>query len=130
MATEKQQCVEQNALNVEVKTFEIRDTATFIPVMCIRGNVQEIEQPDLYLFRRSGWGADQVFTYMFCLGGYGPCNYNWSCWDGETRQIAHRHIEMNWDQLRSGDVIDVQFILGNSAEPKESERGEDGHFYG
>ena len=28
----------------------------------------------------------------------------------------------NWQELRDGDVIDVEFILGETAEPKRSER--------
>ena len=35
---------------------------------------------------------------------------------------AHRHIELNWDTLNSGDVIDVEFIRGEVDAPKVSER--------
>jgi hypothetical protein len=34
---------------------------------------------------------------------------------------AHAHILQNWHSLTSGDVIDVEFILGESKQPKESE---------
>ena len=46
--------------------------------------------------------------------------YNWTkC--GRTMNVAHRHIEANWDKLASGDVVDVEFILGETSAPKESE---------
>lgn len=35
---------------------------------------------------------------------------------------AHRYIESYFDKLNSGDVIDVEHILGETKEPKVSER--------
>jgi len=35
---------------------------------------------------------------------------------------AHKYIKEHWDELRSGSVVDVEFILGESKEPKASER--------
>lgn len=35
---------------------------------------------------------------------------------------AHQHIIEHWSELTSGDVVDVEFILGESKEPKQSER--------
>jgi hypothetical protein len=37
---------------------------------------------------------------------------------------AHRYIEENWNALSDGDVIDVEFILGETKEKKISERYE------
>jgi hypothetical protein len=39
-----------------------------------------------------------------------------------THRVAHDHIRQHWDELRDGDVIDVEFILGRSSAPKVSER--------
>jgi hypothetical protein len=36
--------------------------------------------------------------------------------------LAHQHIEQNWDLLNDGDVVDVEYILGETSEPKRSER--------
>jgi hypothetical protein len=38
-----------------------------------------------------------------------------------TYFTAHRYIQENWKNLRSGDVVDVQFILGETEEIKEPE---------
>ena len=35
---------------------------------------------------------------------------------------AHLWLENHWDEAKSGQVIDVEFLLGERAEPKESER--------
>ena len=35
---------------------------------------------------------------------------------------AHRHIQYSWDELESGDVVDVEYILGESKFKKVSER--------
>jgi hypothetical protein len=35
--------------------------------------------------------------------------------------MAHRYIEQTFSQLKSGDLIDVQFIIGETTEPKVSE---------
>jgi hypothetical protein len=42
-------------------------------------------------------------------------------WGDRTFQIAHDYIEKHWDSLKSGDLIDVLFILGESLTPCESE---------
>jgi len=36
--------------------------------------------------------------------------------------VAHAYIEKNFHNLNSGDVIDVEFILGETDKPKTSER--------
>lgn len=35
---------------------------------------------------------------------------------------AHLYVRDHWAELRDGDVVDVQFILGETAAPKKSER--------
>ena len=37
-------------------------------------------------------------------------------------QAAHQFIESNWSKLKDGDVIDVEFIVGETDRPKISER--------
>ena len=39
-----------------------------------------------------------------------------------TMPVAHNYIIENWHDLRDGDVVDVEFILGESSAPKTSER--------
>lgn len=34
---------------------------------------------------------------------------------------AHRYVADHWDEIKDGDVIDVEFILGETTTKKESE---------
>lgn len=111
------------------KSFEIRDRATFIPVLGIR-LVPESEA-DHYLFSRSGYGVQpaQQAEYVILVrleGGKVNATYNpvhWFDADGtRTLRVAHQYIIDNWYALESGEVIDVEYLLGETAEKKQSER--------
>lgn len=101
---------------METKLFEIRDSGTFIPVIAIKCRSQL--EAERYLLRR--YDSNCIFIGKIASGGgeYDP--YNWP--SSRTMQIAHTHIEEKWDQLSTGDVIDVEFILGETTEKKISER--------
>jgi len=43
-------------------------------------------------------------------------------WKGRTMPVAHNYIIENWEEIRDGDVIDVEFILGETTVKKVSER--------
>jgi hypothetical protein len=107
---------------MEIKCLEIRDHATFVPVICIRPVAANEAQR--YLLRRDGYRADDTEQCIImidaqCRGcAYDP--YDWK--DSRTKRTAHVHIERNWRALEDGDVIDVQFILGETTVPKVSER--------
>lgn len=107
---------------MEVKCLELRDAGTFIPVICIRPVPENEGQR--YLLRRDGYAGDErerciIVVDAQCRGvSYDP--YNWR--DGRTKGTAHQYIEKHWHGLKDGDVIDVQFILGETSEPKASER--------
>ena len=45
-------------------------------------------------------------------------------WNSRTMTAAHVYIEMHWSELSDGDVVDVEFILGETAQQKKSERFE------
>jgi hypothetical protein len=43
-------------------------------------------------------------------------------WAERTKRVAHVYIEQHWHELADGDVIDVQFLLGETPSKKISER--------
>lgn len=47
--------------------------------------------------------------------------YGWER-SARTFPVAHDYIIKNWEKLRDGDVVDVEFILGETKVPKASER--------
>ena len=106
---------------MEIKCLEIRDSATFIPVICIRPVADNEEQ--CYLLRRDGYRADEsehciIMINAQCRGAaYDPYD-----WRESTKLTAHNFIQDNWKSLKDGDVIDVEFIRGITLEKKISER--------
>ena len=116
---------------MKTKTFEIRDRATFIPVVAVKLSSDENEN-DRYLLGRCGLGLlgsfnIALFQLQTGIGYFDP--YEWS---GapivRTMPVAHKYIEENFDKLDSGAVIDVEFILGETTTPKKSEKFETGPY--
>ena len=106
---------------METKCLEIRDAGTFIPVICIRPVAENEAQR--YLLRRDGYRANEDETCVIMVNGQcRGAHYDPYDWGGDrTKTNAHVYIEANWAKLHDGDVIDVEFILGETAKPKVSE---------
>lgn len=105
-----------------VKCLEIRDRMTFIPVAAV--NTAPSSAAQRYLIRRAGYaslgGTVIVVNLNDCRASNDP--YGWG--NSRTMQVAHAYIEENFETLKDGDVVDVEFILGETSEPKRSERHE------
>lgn len=105
---------------MQAKTLEIRDEGTFIPALAVDINPDNDEQR--YLMRRVGYPCDGrpniIVTHL--TGGYKADNDPYG-WGGRTWPHAHKYIIEHWAELKDGDVVDVSFILGETAAPKLSE---------
>lgn len=122
---------------LETKTFEIRDRATFIPVIVTKiqkdkrsedlvpFEVLLNNEAENYLLGRAGWAGGQSLFYMTSLVNQKTARWPHD-WGGpqtnRTYYHAHDYIQDNWDSLESGDVVDVEFILDEVDSPKTSER--------
>lgn len=107
------------------KTLEIRDSMTFIPALAIR--LDPSCEEDWYLLARAGFGSDkglQEKYVILCHIVRDISHWNPDNWEGDTRTMptAHQYITDNFDDLESGQVIDVEAILHETTEPKKSER--------
>ena len=102
---------------MEVKTLEIRDRATFIPVVAVRLSGRDV--PEEYLLRRAGWYGRE-FVLLTELNGLRNNVFPYY-WDDRTYSTAHKYIIEYWDEIENGQVIDVEFILGETDKPKVSE---------
>jgi hypothetical protein len=102
-----------------VKVIEIRDRGTFIPAAAIK--TVWANEGQRYLLRRAGWPNDQVILVHLqnCRSAGDPYD-----WDDRTMQTAHVWLIEHFEELSDGAVVDVQFILGETAAPKVSERVE------
>lgn len=108
---------------MEVKCLEVRDAATFLPVICVRPTPDNEGQR--YLLRRDGYqgtGEERcvIMIDAQCRRGAQYDPYSWS--GSRTHTVAHAYITDHWAELRDGDVVDVQHILGETKERKRSER--------
>jgi hypothetical protein len=107
---------------METKLFEVRDRATLIPVIAIRlGGDNESER---YLLARVGYGrtSEEQQDYILYAGlEYFDMQSDPYKQTNRTRHESHKYIHEHWDELSSGDVIDVEFILGETDVKKESE---------
>lgn len=107
------------------KTFEIRDSGTFIPVLATK--LTPSCEGDRYLLARAGYGrttesqSEYVMVTQLAGGSGRSTSDPWE-WPGHrTMLAAHKHITENFDTLASGAVVDVQFVLGEVDKPKVSE---------
>ena len=112
---------------MESKLFEIRDSATFIPILAVR--LIPAGHQEQYLLSRAGYGMDPEYQGQYVIlcrivGGQLDARGTPDHWSSSTRTLstAHHYIINNWEQLASGDVVDVEFIKGETEAPKVSER--------
>jgi hypothetical protein len=101
---------------METKFIEIRDSATFIPALAIRFSGQ-----DSWLARRAGYSKGLPMVLLIHLNKQ-SCDHDPYRWSNRTMQEAHLYIRNNWEELDDGDLVDVQFILGESKAQCQSEQ--------
>jgi hypothetical protein len=104
---------------MEVKLFEVRDSATFIPVIAV--NMKAANAAEKFLLGRVGFIDPEVLTARITEVTIRPLNTA-TMYGNRTMATAHSYIEEHFDELTSGEVIDVQFILGERSTKKVSER--------
>jgi hypothetical protein len=104
---------------MQIKLLEVRDRMTFLPIFAI--STQPANEGQGYLLRRVGFMGQPVVIVARLNGGQLSAADPYEHAD-RTMTAAHLYIEQNFHALSDGDVVDVEFILGETAEPKVSER--------
>jgi hypothetical protein len=95
----------------EAKLFEVRDANTLVPVLAVRFGLSP--DNDQWLYRRVGWQFGDVLVLR--SDGNHPDPSPW--W----RQVV-AEVRATFEQRQSGDLIDMRFVMGEVAEPCQSER--------
>src|SRR5580693_2579672 len=98
---------------MQVKALELRDKATFIPILCVDMNEPNGEG-QRYLLRRCGYPLDgRPNVIITRLDGNGRHAFNdpYAHTD-RTWAVSHNWIVDHWHELKDGDVVCVEFILG------------------
>lgn len=110
---------------MQVKLIEIRDRITFIPAMAIR--LWPRNDAERYLLARSGYGLTPSDHREYVIlvkinGDVLEANHDPHGWNSpRTLPTAHSYVVTHWDEIHSGDVVDVEFLLGETTEKKTSE---------
>jgi hypothetical protein len=95
------------------KFFEIRDRMTLIPALAIRMNPDDcVTEGEKHLVRLAGYANYPVCILLIQLETQ-RCSYDAYNWGAaRTMRVAHEYIISHFDYLSSGQVIDVEYILG------------------
>jgi hypothetical protein len=103
---------------------EIRDDGTFIPALAV--DMNPANEAQRWLLRRCGYPCDGAPNVILTrLDGNGKATNDPYAWGGRTWPVAHNWIIDHWNELEDGAVVDVEFILGERATPKRSEKESD-----
>lgn len=114
---------------IETKLFEVRDSATLIPVMAIHlDGLYEGREDHKFLMETAGYGSSEYLILMeLSPSGKGLRTeysaFDWRLhWHNDTLSAAHTYISEHFDELKDGQVVDVEYIRGIRKEPKRSDR--------
>jgi hypothetical protein len=107
-----------------MKFFEVRDRGTLIPWVAFRFKGRSARERAL--LRRAGFADPEAYVVQGPISGgdYFDLHYNPSHFEtrnGRTALHAARYVQANFDLLASGEVVDVEYILGERSAPKEAE---------
>ena len=108
-----------------IKMFEVRDEATCIVVLAYR--MMPANEAQRLLLTRCGYGsiAEGQAEYVWLQridGGEGKGTSDVFQWgNSRTMHEAHIYIKKNFDSMKDGEVVDVQFINGRTTVKKDAE---------
>ena len=107
----------------ETKLFEVRDRATCIPVIAIRPSIADFET-ERWLWGRGGFGSHpEEYVLVAKLDNESVLTSDpYKQGPFRTMLEATKFIRANFADLETGNVIDIEFILGETDIPKESDR--------
>lgn len=112
--------ITQEVSHMNSKMFEVRDRSTCISVVATKLKGQN--EAEKYLLQRAGFYGD-VFSYILLTHMETfKSTFDAFKWDDRSMRTAHQYIQQNFDNLKTGDVIDVEFILGETKQPQKSLR--------
>jgi hypothetical protein len=100
---------------VQVKLFEVRDFAKAVP--CFAFLLKPDEEAESFLLRRAGFGFASPLLMFGPLDDPSLIHYDPYAHTSlmiRTYRVAHQYALHHWNELKSGDVLDVEFILGET----------------
>ena len=96
----------------ETKIFAIHDVMTLVSMM-VQRLVPETLQEELILSRAGYREIDNYFFFSTFRDEMGEFTYDvYKLENQRSFGTAARYIKQNWDELESGELIDIEYILG------------------
>ena len=105
------------------KTIEIRDRGTFVPALLVR--LDPTDERDRWLLSRAGFGAtaEAMREYVLLINLVKDAPYDpYGHGSARSLGVAHQHVIEHFDEIKNGQVVCVEYLLGERAEPKVSEQ--------
>ena len=109
-----------------MKYLEIRDRGTCIIALAFKfesaGNPKAARMLSAAGYGLSAYEQENYVMLMNISGGNCEAHtdeFKWSNY--RTMTTAHQYIIGNYESLKTGDLIDVQYILGETDKPKASD---------
>lgn len=105
-------------MKTETKFIALLDRMTCIPCLAMRYTAESIGERAM--FKRHGFGGspDDRYTFFY-LPNSGECSYDpYKLGDDYTVGTCCSHIRDHWDDIKSGSVVDAEFLRGEVKEPK------------
>lgn len=100
---------------METKVLEIQHSGQKVPVMVVRLDPASKQEQHLFVMAGYGFSPDVQREYflMVEMKKMGGANIDPFSWKERTLQEAHNYIRCNWLHVRSGDTIDLDYILSS-----------------
>lgn len=105
---------------MDTRVLEIRDKGTKINVLCSKPGGLSNGLAERTMAAINGYSLGNPVVIVTKLSNTQTLNDAFD-WNDRTMFTAHKYIEENFDKLNDGDVVDVEFILGETTKPKEPE---------
>lgn len=105
---------------MQTKLFEVVDGATRLSVLAVR--LEGGTPKENWLLERVGLGEGSAYKVQMTdleLNKTHRDPFKWRS-DSRTTFEAHLYIQKNWDNLKTGDLIDIRVIVGESDFPVSS----------
>lgn len=101
---------------MKTKVFEVRDSATLLPVLAVK--MEGHTEKEKKIVGRGGFASYHILVTDL---ENKETNHDPFAWDNSTMKTIHQYLIQHFDEVENTDVIDAEFIRGESQQPKSSE---------
>lgn len=104
----------------EMKLLAAMDRATRKPVIAFKVIPETFEES--VMLRTHGFGeTPEEYTFFYDINRH-ECDYNpYRLSDTLTVERACVHVQQHWDEIKSGSLVDAQYLRGETDAPRRWE---------